>query len=58
MYSIVWHPVTGLKSVLRQGLSEPKFYGDLVCKFKKIAGSNDFSAQFIKIISHDKNDWL
>ena len=44
----------GLKSLLRQGLSEPEFYGDLVYKFKKIVGSNNFSAQFIKIISHYK----
>ena len=44
----------GLNSLLRQGLSEPDFYGDLVYKLKKIVGSNDFSAQFIKIISHYK----
>ena len=44
----------GLKSLLRQGLSEPDFYGDLVYKFKKIVGSNNFSVQFIKIISHYK----
>ena len=44
----------GLKSLFRQGLSEPDFYGDLVYKLKKIAGSNNFSAQFIKIISHYK----
>ena len=44
----------GLKSLLRQGLSEPDFYGDLVYKLKKIVGSNNFSAQFIKIISHYK----
>ena len=31
---------------------EPEFYGDLVYKFKKIVGSNNFSAQLIKIISH------
>ena len=31
-----------------------KFYGDLVYKLKKIVGSNYFSAQFIKIISHYK----
>ena len=36
------------------GLSEPEFYGDLVYKLKKIVGSNNFSAQFIKIISHYK----
>ena len=28
--------------------------GDLVYKLKKIVGSNNFSAQFIKIISHYK----
>ena len=44
----------GLKSLLHQGLSEPDFYGDLVYKLKKIVGSNNFSAQFIKIISHYK----
>ena len=43
-----------LKSLLHQGLSEPEFYGDLVYKLKKIVGSNNFSAQFIKIISHYK----
>ena len=35
-------------------LSEPNFYGDLVYKLKKIVGSDNFSAQFIKIISHYK----
>ena len=44
----------GLKSLLRQGLSEPDFYGVLVYKLKKIVGSNNFSAQFIKMISHYK----
>ena len=38
----------GLISLLRQGLSEPEFYGDLVFKLKKIVGSNNFSVQFIK----------
>ena len=45
----------GLKSLLRQGLSEPEFYGDLVYKLKKIVGSNNFSAQFIEIISQYMN---
>ena len=40
------------KSLLHQGLEEPNFYGDLVHKLKKIVGSNNFSAQLIKIISH------
>ena len=44
----------GLKSLLRQGLSEPEFYGDLVYTLKKIVGSNYFSAQYIKIISRYK----
>ena len=44
----------GFKSVLRQGLSEPEFYGDLVYRLMKIVGSYNFSAQFIKIISHYK----
>ena len=39
---------------LPQGLSEPEFYGGLVYELKKIVGSNNFSAQFIKIISHYK----
>ena len=45
-----------LKSLLRQGLSEPDFYSDLVYKLKKMVGSNKFSAQFIKIISNYKNN--
>ena len=43
-----------LKSLLRQGLSELEFYGDLVYKLNKIVGYHSFSAQFIKIISHYK----
>ena len=27
---------------LREGISEPEFYGDLVDKFKKSIGRNDF----------------
>ena len=34
---------------MRQGFSEPDFYGDLVYKLKKIVGSNNFSAQLIKL---------
>ena len=43
-----------LKSLLHHLLSGPEFYGDLVYKLKKIVGSNNFSAQVIKIISHYK----
>ena len=53
-YDLISKFQVGLKSLLRQGLSEPDFYGDLVYKLKKIDGSNNFSAQFIKIISHYK----
>ena len=40
----------GLKTLLSEGLSEPKFYGDLVYKFKKLKGIKDFF-QFRKIIT-------
>ena len=53
-YDLISKFQVGLKSLLPQGLSEPEFYGDLVCKLKKIVGSNNFSALFIKIISHCK----
>ena len=53
-YDLISKFQVGLKSLLRQGLSEPDFYGDLVYKLKKIVGSNNFSAQFIRIISHYK----
>ena len=46
--------LNGLKSLLRLGLSEPEFYDDLVYKLKKIDGSYNFLAQFIRIISHYK----
>ena len=34
---------------MRQGLSKPDFYGDLVYKLEKIVGSNNFLALFIKL---------
>ena len=40
----------GLKTFLQQGISEPIFYGDLVCKFKRIVGKPNFSDQFKKIV--------
>ena len=48
---------TGLKSLLKQGLSQSEFYGDFVYKFKKIVGRNDFSDQFRKIIIRYKRIW-
>ena len=40
-----------MQTLLSEGLSEPEFYGDLVYKFKKLIGINDFSFQFRKIIT-------
>ena len=37
-----------------EDLLEPKFYGDLVYKFKKIRGMTNFSDQFRKIIMRYK----
>ena len=48
-YDLISKFQVGLKSLLRQGLSEPDFYDDLMYKLKKIVGSNNFSAQLIKI---------
>ena len=53
-YDLISNFQVGLKSLLRQGLSEPEFYGDLVYKLKMNVDSYNFSAQFIKIISHYK----
>ena len=44
----------GLKTLLREGLSEPEFYGDLVYKFKKLIGRKDFSFQFRNTIIRHK----
>ena len=49
-YDLVSKFNTGLKSLLKQGLSELEFYGDLVYKFKKIVGRTNFSDHFRKII--------
>ena len=49
-YELVSKFSCGLKTLLHQGLSEPKFYGDLVYKLKKNVGRADFSDQFRKII--------
>ena len=40
----------GMKTHLLEGLSEPEFYVDLVYKFRKIIGKNDFPYHFKKII--------
>ena len=51
-YDLIHKFQVGLKSLWCQGLSGPEFYGDFAYKLKRNVGSNNFSAQFIKIISH------
>ena len=43
-----------LKTLLRQGISEPEFYGDLVYRFRKIVEKSNFSEQFRKFINRYK----
>ena len=47
-YDLISKFQVGLKSLLRQGLSEPEFSGDLEYKLKKIAGSNIFRRSSLK----------
>ena len=42
-YALISKYNVGLKTLLGEGLSDPEFYGDLVYKFKKLIGRNDFS---------------
>ena len=56
-FDIVSKYNVGLKTLLLQGLSETEFYGDLVYKFRKIIGKNDFPYHFKKIIVRDKK-WV
>ena len=53
-YELISKYNVGLKTLLSEGLSEPEFNGYLVYKFKTLIGSNDFSFQFIKIITRYK----
>ena len=50
-YELISKFNVGLKTLSREGLSEPEFYGDLVYKLKKLIGRNDFSFQLRKIIT-------
>ena len=43
-----------LKKLMQQGLCNPKFYGNLVYKFKKITGNPNFSDLFKRIVNHFK----
>ena len=49
-FAIVSKYNVGLKTLLLQRLSELEFYGDLVYKFRKIIGKNDFHYHFKKIV--------
>ena len=49
-FDIVSKYNVGLKTLLLEGLSELEFYRDLVYKFRKITGKNDFPYHFKKII--------
>ena len=54
-FDIVSKYNVGLKTIFLQGHSEPEFYGDLVFKFRKIIGKNDFSYHFKrKIVRYEK----
>ena len=49
-YELISKFNVGFKMPLREGLSEPEFYGDRVYKLKKFIKTDDFSFQFRKII--------
>ena len=44
-------------SLLKQGLSEPEFYGDLVYRFRKYFGRKDFSDQLKNIIHYKRTGY-
>ena len=50
-YELISKFNVGLKTLLRDGLSESELNRDLVYKFKKLIGRNDFSFQLRKIIT-------
>ena len=43
-----------LKKLMQQGICNPEFYGDLVYKFKKIIGNQNFSNLFKRIVNRFK----
>ena len=53
-YELISKFSVGLKTPLREGLSEPEFYGDffMVYKYKNFIGRTDFSFQFRKKSLH------
>ena len=51
-YDLISKFQVGLKSLLRQGLSEPEFYGDLVYKLKKIV--RERSGSVVECLTRDR----
>ena len=49
-FDIVSKYNVGLRTLLLEGLSEPEFYENLMYKFRKIIGKNDYPYHFKKII--------
>ena len=41
---------SNLKALLRQGISHPEYYGDVIYKLRKITGHTHFHSLFIKHI--------
>ena len=50
-YELISKCGVGLETLLGEGLSEPEFCGDLVCRFRGLVEIDDFSFQFRKIIT-------
>ena len=48
-YALISKFQVGLKSLLRQGLSEPEFYGDLVYNLKKMLALINFQRSLLKL---------
>ena len=54
-YDLISKFQVGLKSLLRQGLSEPEFYGDMVYKLKKIVFQRSLLKYLLKKIGYNIN---
>ena len=50
-YELIFKFNVRQKTLLREYISEPKFYGDLAYEFKKLTGRKDFSFQVRKAIT-------
>ena len=52
--SLVEKYSVSLKTILQQSISEPEFFGDLVCIFRKHVGKSNFSEEFRKLYNRYK----